>query len=111
DLCSSVLHSDNLVHPRHSLLPYTTLFRSAHIEAVALQFIGVDAVLVDDDAGFSRKQRLEGFPFEVDEGDELMQNKDGDDGDDARSEEHTSELQSRFDLVCRFLYAYKKSPV
>src|SRR5699024_11498528 len=28
--------------------------------------------------------------------------------DDARSEEHTSELQSRFDLVCRLLLEKKK---
>src|SRR5437868_13688778 len=29
-------------------------------------------------------------------------------GDDERSEEHTSELQSRFDLVCRLLLEKKK---
>src|SRR5699024_11422369 len=29
-------------------------------------------------------------------------------GDPARSEEHTSELQSRFDLVCRLLLEKKK---
>src|SRR5207249_5919793 len=29
---------------------------------------------------------------------------------DARSEEHTSELQSRFDLVCRLLLEKKKPP-
>src|SRR5438067_6291502 len=32
-------------------------------------------------------------------------------GDDRRSEEHTSELQSRFDLVCRLLLEKKKSPL
>src|SRR5699024_11816777 len=31
-------------------------------------------------------------------------------GDPVRSEEHTSELQSRFDLVCRLLLEKKKSP-
>src|SRR5699024_11457078 len=30
-------------------------------------------------------------------------------GSDGRSEEHTSELQSRFDLVCRLLLEKKKS--
>src|SRR5699024_12818271 len=30
--------------------------------------------------------------------------------DDVRSEEHTSELQSRFDLVCRLLLEKKKTP-
>src|SRR6266513_5237604 len=29
----------------------------------------------------------------------------------ARSEEHTSELQSRFDLVCRLLLEKKKTPI
>src|SRR5438067_7763423 len=29
----------------------------------------------------------------------------------ARSEEHTSELQSRFDLVCRLLLEKKKHPI
>src|SRR5699024_12636462 len=32
------------------------------------------------------------------------------DHNQARSEEHTSELQSRFDLVCRLLLEKKKSP-
>src|SRR5438067_7000374 len=32
----------------------------------------------------------------------------GDGVDDGRSEEHTSELQSRFDLVCRLLLEKKK---
>src|SRR5207249_10652098 len=31
-------------------------------------------------------------------------------GDRTRSEEHTSELQSRFDLVCRLLLEKKKQP-
>src|SRR5699024_11819895 len=32
------------------------------------------------------------------------------DGSSARSEEHTSELQSRFDLVCRLLLEKKNTP-
>src|SRR5207249_4383903 len=35
----------------------------------------------------------------------------GDGGDHVRSEEHTSELQSRFDLVCRLLLEKKKQPL
>src|SRR5699024_11930226 len=34
--------------------------------------------------------------------------KDSADGNTKRSEEHTSELQSRFDLVCRLLLEKKK---
>src|SRR5699024_11812791 len=41
-------------------------------------------------------------------GDELGQALGGGHGGRERSEEHTSELQSRFDLVCRLLLAKKK---
>src|SRR2546421_7081117 len=77
--------------PRSTLFPYTTLFRSIEhrgrrINVVAnlqlrnqLAIVGVDHV---NPAGLIAK-------------------------DDARSEEHTSELQSRSDLVCRLLLEKK----
>src|SRR5271163_1403854 len=64
--------------PRSTLFPYTTLFRSVEIE-------------LQGDAGGS--QGAGGGDFR-------------DAGD--RSEEHTSELQSRSDLVCRLLLEKKK---
>src|SRR5699024_12233386 len=66
--------------PRSTLFPYTTLFRSPMCLAAAL-WARIDRVV------FAAGR---------------------DDAVDARSEEHTSELQSRFDLVCRLLLEKKK---
>src|SRR5207249_11343534 len=72
--------------PRCStLFPYTPLFRSL----VAVRG-AVDSVAVEDAA--LERQRPGGVP-------QRRRN---------RSEEHTSELQSRFDLVCRLLLEKKK---
>src|SRR5438874_6872710 len=67
--------------PRSTLFPYTTLFRSRHKDVVAP--LGIDAVA-----------RCVAHLEAVDP--------------DVRSEEHTSELQSRRDLVCRLLLEKKK---
>src|SRR5438445_13273259 len=65
--------------PRSTLFPYTTLFRSRRNRKYCfLLFIGAD-----------RKRMEESFLF-------------------LRSEEHTSELQSRQYLVCRLLLEKKK---
>src|SRR5438067_4036623 len=90
--------------PRSTLFPYTTLFRSALLEAgvqVAdhrAQADDVLAVQVDDQAQDAVSRRV--VRPEVD----LQQVNFGPN----RSEEHTSELQSRFDLVCRLLLEKKK---
>src|SRR5438067_7030828 len=68
--------------PRSTLFPYTTLFRSA----VATSRVNQDALAVAVSKGL----------------DPAAVRKMG------RSEEHTSELQSRFDLVCRLLLEKKK---
>src|SRR5438067_4424901 len=65
--------------PRSTLFPYTTLFRSAVAERVG------DVLEMQPPQGLVEKVR--GLK---------------------RSEEHTSELQSRFDLVCRLLLEKKK---
>src|SRR5260221_8883729 len=70
--------------PRSTLFPYTTLFRSHRVEAVQPQ------MLVEP---FSAPLLLHGAALF-----------------DARSEEHTSELQSHSDLVCRLLLEKKKQP-
>src|SRR3712207_6931003 len=76
--------------PRSTLFPYTTLFRSVgRVEALQLA-VGLDA----DPSG----QQLEG--------DALVRRPQGDDLVH-RSEEHTSELQSRQYLVCRLLLEKK----
>src|SRR2546422_479498 len=64
--------------PRSTLFPYTTLFRSARAYAVTLL-----------EAATGRRYEARGVRIR-------------------RSEEHTSELQSRLHLVCRLLLEKKK---
>src|SRR2546422_8979185 len=96
--------------PRSTLFPYTTLFRSGVLEDPALvadvHEVGVHRVgLVFGDAG-ELDAVLLGVVEEVGPAGELPGAPGGDDlelgGEGlARSEEHTSELQSRLHLVCR----------
>src|SRR5260221_10065102 len=69
--------------PRSTLFPYTTLFRSQ------AEFNGTSIVDVTDP---SKPKYLFHIP-----------GQEGNFGFDGRSEEHTSELQSHSDLVCRLL--------
>src|SRR2546422_7995269 len=83
--------------PRSTLFPYTTLFRS--LAAIAAPFQSV-AQLQGADRRLDPWVLLSRFtkshrPFLV-----LLQ---------SRSEEHTSELQSRLHLVCRLLLEKKKN--
>src|SRR5690554_7600342 len=73
--------------PSSTLFPYTTLFRSAHIQDgvvaqhhVAPHPLAAQVQIAPPHAHFLRRLNLPG---------------------DLRSEEHTSELQSRPHLVCR----------
>src|SRR5260221_6097597 len=77
--------------PRSTLFPYTTLFRSR---------IPV-RVFVIDEVPFQFQLRNLNFSFFFSPGEskELVY----------RSEEHTSELQSHSDLVCRLLLEKKKN--
>src|SRR3712207_8558246 len=91
--------------PRSTLFPYTTLFRSEGIIgiALALQLLGklpvhflsfalpVRAIIAAVQRTFVG---LEAYPFQA-----ILY----------RSEEHTSELQSRQYLVCRLLLEKKKT--
>src|SRR2546422_1943853 len=87
--------------PRSTLFPYTTLFRSGRIEEAF-----EEAMLQPLGAGGKAEFRRAGLfgdvfrPFNqlvIGDGVEI----------DARSEEHTSELQSRLHLVCRLLLEKK----
>src|SRR5437868_12895119 len=71
--------------PRSTLFPYTTLFRSQRLR----EDYQIDLV--------AEAENNQG-PALADLNSEEAQ----------RSEEHTSELQSRFDLVCRLLLEKKK---
>src|SRR2546429_3277706 len=92
--------------PRSTLFPYTTLFRSSRsavlldldgdgdLDIVTNEFNAAPQVLLSDlaqrHAVHFLKIRLRGAR--------------------SRSEEHTSELQSRLHLVCRLLLEKKKNP-
>src|SRR3712207_8533910 len=97
--------------PRSTLFPYTTLFRSVSGPATDTRNNTVPRVLAPAHpamlltAGMStatRRMRLErtGEPGEW--------TINGKTWKDVRSEEHTSELQSRQYLVCRLLLEKKK---
>src|SRR5437868_13976781 len=75
--------------PRSTLFPYTTLFRSDRRRSSASVSPAVKTPV-----------ELHGPPAA--RADELIDVA-------RRSEEHTSELQSRFDLVCRLLLEKKKN--
>src|SRR2546422_6444567 len=71
--------------PRSTLFPYTTLFRSLLTRA------GRDVTLIDQWPEHVETMRRKGLRLSG-----------------TRSEEHTSELQSRLHLVCRLLLEKKK---
>src|SRR2546430_6607291 len=85
--------------PRSTLFPYTTLFRSPKLNEHARSAEMFD---VQKYPTATYKGTLTGFrngaPTEVDGQFTL------------RSEEHTSELQSQSNLVCRLLLEKKKKP-
>src|SRR3712207_7112216 len=80
--------------PRSTLFPYTTLFRSLD---PAREHEMADRPGAADGQLGEGHSRLEGDP-------RLLRH------DRHRSEEHTSELQSRQYLVCRLLLEKKKKP-
>src|SRR3712207_7032443 len=86
--------------PRSTLFPYTTLFRSGVKHAVPE---GVDFQIVHRVRRITRA-RDEMVPLQ-----QLVQHDSVEEAAEAkRSEEHTSELQSRQYLVCRLLLEKKK---
>src|SRR5207248_9599597 len=105
--CTSLLHflfSILRPPPRSTLFPYTTLFRSGSPQRVAR-----GAVLAGTRG--RRGARDRGHPHPGGGGAPRRHpNLRGDqvDAGRGRSEEHTSELQSPYDLVCRLLLEKKK---
>src|SRR5688572_30979346 len=88
--------------PRSTLFPYTTLFRSRLVRTRAGQVVVAahqSRDRADDGRGRSRSGRGAGDGREG--------RRRGQCGP-ARSEEHTSELQSQSNLVCRLLLEKKK---
>src|SRR5258707_10515159 len=89
--------------PRSTLFPYTTLFRSIPWLAREVVNVGRDSLGVRPVTQNSL----------VHEADDLVSTAElrypGETRSSARSEEHTSELQSRQYLVCRLLLEKKKN--
>src|SRR2546430_13088435 len=87
--------------PRSTLFPYTTLFRSApKVTAELLEMVrqinsaGTAVVLVEQSVNIALSLVQHAYFMEK--------------GQIRRSEEHTSELQSQSNLVCRLLLEKKK---
>src|SRR4051812_49657809 len=79
--------------PRSTLFPYTTLFRSRGDQPRVIALMKTDRRLVEDvEHADQRRTDLRRQPDPL----------------SLRSEEHTSELQSHVNLVCRLLLEKKK---
>src|SRR3712207_7714321 len=88
--------------PRSTLFPYTTLFRSEfNTSTIVLPFVAADLGLTAGENPDFRYRVSVVLPDEDNE-------RPPDDDAAPRSEEHTSELQSRQYLVCRLLLEKKK---
>src|SRR3989440_4720869 len=92
--------------PRSTLFPYTTLFRSYGADTVMDLSTGgnIDAI---------RQAIIDASPVPIGtvpiyQAVTAVAKVEDLTADDLRSEEHTSELQSRSDLVCRLLLEKKK---
>src|SRR5256885_4031284 len=95
--------------PRSTLFPYTTLFRSEdHFLSVGLHDRGDGAALVR--LGEVPRERVTGFvAMRIAIEDAVVEVAHvACSGTEVRSEEHTSELQSPCNLVCRLLLEKKK---
>src|SRR5256885_492642 len=84
--------------PRSTLFPYTTLFRSGCNEGLGLTHGGVAITWQPAERTSRTAQTLRPYPA----GRQMPQAK-------RRSEEHTSELQSPCNLVCRLLLEEARS--
>src|SRR3712207_6846956 len=91
--------------PRSTLFPYTTLFRSVLVPAIAVQLVLCGYAVWTIDRGLGDQAGLTGGPPFASLG--WVDRSLGSEG--VRSEEHTSELQSRQYLVCRLLLEKTKN--
>src|SRR5256886_4988819 len=90
--------------PRSTLFPYTTLFRSIYQQQVA-QSTNANANL-NEDAGLFELTAIVATGKKVEDAEAALKAENK-----KRSEEHTSELQSQSNLVCRLLLEKKKKKI
>src|SRR2546430_4369451 len=91
--------------PRSTLFPYTTLFRSRFIDVVVH---GWDVAKATGQDTTLDPELVEACWAVIEPQKEMLLGS-GAFGTDHRSEEHTSELQSQSNLVCRLLLEKKKN--
>src|SRR5947207_9936809 len=96
--------------PITTLFPYTTLFRSKtkhkvqRTKIMLISYNWLRELTATTLSPQELRERLTNVGLAVD----AVAERDGDYVLDVRSEEHTSELQSHSDLVCRLLLEKKK---
>src|SRR5256886_11544031 len=97
--------------PRSTLFPYTTLFRSVVLDADELRADDRRLLVwrVAPPVRVTAPPSAGGGPFVAAALAVLEEGKRVRPGGERRSEEHTSELQSQSNLVCRLLLEKKKS--
>src|SRR5688572_30989353 len=95
-------------HPRSTLFPYTTLFRSVPVLLFLEPSREMRRVEPDLDAGEVPVAKSVECRCLGQRNVSIDLPADHDDSTHARSEEHTSELQSQSNLVCRLLLEKKK---
>src|SRR3712207_8483839 len=88
--------------PRSTLFPYTTLFRSTYVDACPARMLHRRCQHAGRATNGAMSHRGMRFRHECSIADVNVPRP--------RSEEHTSELQSRQYLVCRLLLEKKKKP-
>src|SRR3712207_8268585 len=91
--------------PRSTLFPYTTLFRSDHGKTSLTAAITM-VLAKQGKAQVKKYEEIDAAPEEKERG--ITINTAHVEYETDRSEEHTSELQSRQYLVCRLLLEKKK---
>src|SRR5438270_5279651 len=95
--------------PRSTLFPYTTLFRSvlswitSRLASKPLPAFDEEIAMAAGDITFVKCPRGDSFPVR-----KTASASTGNESPRGRSEEHTSELQSQSNLVCRLLLEKKK---
>src|SRR2546422_1590477 len=91
--------------PRSTLFPYTTLFRSRYAAALLEAVAAEPRQILDPEREIELVLGLEPLLLI------LGEHRESEEAVRDRSEEHTSELQSRLHLVCRLLLEKKKKKI